>query len=131
MKIRILSVEDEPDLQRLRALVLADDDFELHYAFTGPQGYEMALVLRPDVILCDLMLPCYDGRELISRLKAEPTTRDIPIVAITAYDDGGMYGEDAIRALGAEEYLRKPVPRVRLIRVLRKIAAAASRRPVA
>jgi len=127
MKIRILSIEDEPDLQRLRALALVDEDFELHYAFTGPQGFEKAVSVRPNVILCDLMLPCYDGRELIVKLRADPATRDVPIIVITAYDDGGLYGEEAILRLGADVYLRKPVPSAQLTRLLRSLGAA--RRP--
>jgi CheY-like chemotaxis protein len=125
--IRILSVEDDADLQRLLALTIADEDFELHFAFTGPEGFEKALSIRPHVILCDLMLPDYDGRELIRRLKADPSTRDVPIVVITAHYDSATLVESEIRKFGIIEYLRKPVPHEELVRIIRKVAVPASR----
>ena len=121
--IRILSVEDDVDLQRLLALALADEDLEVHYAFTGPEGFEKALTLHPHVILCDLMLPIYPGRELIAKLKAEAATRDIPIIVITAYYDSATFVEEEIRRLGVIEYLRKPVRTEDLERVFRCVAA--------
>ncbi|MDE2491584.1 MAG: response regulator [Elusimicrobia bacterium] len=124
--IRVLSIEDEPDLQRLRALALADEDFELHYAFNGPQGLEKALLLAPDVILCDLMLPGYDGRELIARLKEDPATREIPIIVITGYYDTDAYGETEIRRLGVFDYRPKPLPRDEMIALIRLAAAGAA-----
>lgn len=120
---RILSVEDDVDLQRLLALALAlEEDFEVHQAFTGPEGYEKAVSLRPHVILCDLMLPVYDGRELIAKLKSGRTTRDVPIIVITAHYDSATLVESEIRKLGVIEYLRKPVRRDELVRLIRKIA---------
>ncbi len=131
--IRLLSVEDDPDLQRLLALALADEDFEVHFAFTGPTGFESAAALRPDIILCDLMLPGYGGQELIRRLKEEPATRDIPVVVVTAYYDTATMLESEIRKLGVIEYLRKPVRGAELLVLLRRIAAnlpkAAAPRP--
>jgi CheY-like chemotaxis protein len=120
--IRILSVEDDVDLQRLLALALVDEDFEMHYAFTGPEGYEKAVALRPHVILCDLMLPIYDGKELIVKLKADETTRDVPVVVITAHADSETFGESELRKLGVVEYLRKPVFHDELVRIIRKTA---------
>lgn len=121
--IRILSVEDDVDLQRLLALALADEDLEVHYAFTGPEGFEKALALRPHVILCDLMLPIYGGRELIGKLKDNRSTRDLPIVVITAYYDSATLVEEEIRKLGVIEYLRKPVRTEDLVRIIRRVAA--------
>lgn len=120
--IRVLSVEDDVDLQRLLALAIVDEDLEMHFAFTGPEGFKMALAVEPHVILCDLMLPGYDGRELIVRLKADAATRDAPIVVITAHADSGTFGEAEIRKLGVAEYLRKPVFQDDLLRVIRKVA---------
>ncbi|MDD5302824.1 MAG: response regulator [Elusimicrobia bacterium] len=122
--IRLLSVEDDPDLQRLLALALAGADFEAHFAFTGPEGFEAAVALRPDVILCDLMLPGYGGQELIRKLKEEPGTRDIPVVVVTAYYDAATLVEAEIRKLGVIEYVRKPVRCGELLKLVRKIAAA-------
>ncbi|OGS35534.1 MAG: hypothetical protein A2506_12685 [Elusimicrobia bacterium RIFOXYD12_FULL_66_9] len=124
--IRLLSVEDDPDLQRLLALMLADEDFEVHLAFTGPDGLAKAVALTPDVILCDLMLPGYGGQELIRRLKAYPGTRDIPIVVVTAYYDSAGLTEAEIRRLGISEYVRKPVHHRELLQLLRRAAGTAA-----
>ena len=118
---RILSVEDDVDLQRLLGLALAGAEFDVQYAFTGPEGYEKAVSFRPDVILCDLMLPGYDGRELIAKLKAEPSICGVPIVVITAHYDSATLVETEIRKLGIIEYLRKPVRHEDLVRLIRKI----------
>lgn len=120
---RLLSIEDDPDLQRLLALALAEDEFEVHFAFTGPDGLAQALELRPDVILCDLMLPGLSGQDLIRKLKEEPSTRDIPVVVITAYYDAATLLESEIRKLGVVEYVRKPVHRGELLKLLRRIVA--------
>lgn len=127
--IRLLSVEDDTDLQRLLALAVADEDFEVHFAPTGPDGYAAAAKVKPDVILCDLMLPGYGGRELIRRLKEEPSTRDIPIVVVTAYYDTATLLEAEIRKLGIIEYVRKPVRCGDLLTLVRKIAGAREPRP--
>ena len=124
---RILSVEDDVDLQRLLALALAGEGFEVHHAFTGPEGYEKAVALRPHVILCDLMLPVYGGRELIGKLKSDRNTCGVPIVVITACYDSATLVESEIRKLGVIEYLRKPVRRDDLVRIIRKIVGPARR----
>lgn len=122
--MRVLSVEDDPDLQRLLALTLAGDEFEAHFAFDGPEGFAKAVDLRPDVVLCDLMLPGFGGQELIRRLKAEARTRSIPVVVVTAYYDAATLVETEIRKLGIIEYVRKPVRGAELLKLLRKIAEA-------
>ena len=119
--IRVLSVEDDHDLQRLLALALADGEFEAHFAYTGPEGYDAAMALKPGIILCDLMLPGYGGQELIRKLKETPRTRDIPIVVVTAYYDAASLVESEIRKLGVIEYVRKPVRCGDLLLILRRI----------
>ena len=123
---RILSVEDDVDLQRLLALALAGEEFEVHHAFTGPEGYEKAVSLRPDVVLCDLMLPGYDGRELIAKLKADRATCGVPIVVMTAHYDSATLVESEIRKLGIIEYLRKPVRHEELVGLIRKLVGRAT-----
>ena len=121
--IRVLSVEDDRDLQRLLALALADGEFEAHFAYTGPEGYDAAVALKPGIILCDLMLPGYGGQELIRLLKEKTQTRDIPVVALIANYDYASLVEAEVRKLGVIEYVRKPVRCGDLLLLLRKIAA--------
>ncbi len=130
---RVLSIEDDADLQRLLAITLVAEGFEMHYAFTGPEGYEKAITLHPDVLLCDMMLPGYGGPELIKRLKANPATRDVPIIVMTAFYDTASLVESEIRKLGVIEYMRKPVRLSELVRALRRLEPdkPAAREPAA
>ena len=118
---RILSVEDDADLQHLLSSVLRNQGHEVHYAFTGPEGFEKAVALNPDLILLDMMLPGYNGAEVASRLKATPATRDIPIIVLTAYQGRVDFFESAAKAAGVVEYLRKPVQFDELIPLIKRI----------
>ncbi len=118
---RILSVEDDPDLQHLVSYALRNQGFEVHYAFTGPEGIEKTLQLNPDLILLDMMLPGLNGTEVVRRLKEQKATRDIPIVVLTSYPDDADFLESAVRALGAVEYLRKPVRLEELVGHVRRL----------
>lgn len=126
---RILSVEDDPDLQQMLSLALTNEGFSVHYAFTGTEGYEKALDLLPSVVICDLMMPGMNGPELIAKLKTHPATQDIPVVVTTAYSDAPGMVESKVRPLGIVEYLRKPVRLEELVRVLKRLLAQAPERP--
>lgn len=118
---RILSVEDDPDLQHLLSLALQGQGYEIHYAFTGKEGYEKVLSLNPDLLITDMMLPMLNGVELIKLIKAHKTARDIPIIVMTSYSDHASFVESAIKPLGIVEYLRKPVQIDELIRLIRRV----------
>ncbi|MBI4677421.1 MAG: response regulator transcription factor [Elusimicrobia bacterium] len=121
---RILSIEDDPDLQQLIALSLQNEGYEVHYAFTGKEGYEKTLLLNPDIILLDLMLPVMSGVEVLKALLANKTAKDIPVVVLTAYPTDANFVESSIRAMGAVEYLRKPVQIQALVRLIRRILSS-------
>lgn len=118
---RILSVEDDPDLQHLLSLALQGQGYEIHYAFTGKEGYEKVLSLNPDLIITDMMLPMLNGVELIKLIKGHKTARDIPIIVMTAFSEHAAFLENAIKPLGIVEYLRKPVQIDELIRLIRRV----------
>lgn len=105
----VLLVDDDPDLQGLWALVLAREGHSVLQAETGHDGYEETVAKKPDLVLLDLMLPGLNGLEVLKKLKANPQTRDIPIVVMTAFPDEAAFVETNIRGLGAVEYLRKPI----------------------
>jgi DNA-binding response OmpR family regulator len=128
---RILSVEDDADLQHLMSLALQHEGYEVHYAFTGVEGYEKVLSLNPDLILLDMMLPLMNGLEVIKRIKAHKTARDIPIVVMTAYYNEASLLETSVKALGVVEYIRKPVKLDELIRLIRRVLGdARDRTPI-
>ncbi len=110
---KILLVEDNELNRDMLSRRLARSGYEVAVAVDGAQGIEMARSLTPDVILMDIGLPGIDGLEATRRLKAEPGTSAIPIVALTANAMAGDQ-EEALAA-GCDEYDTKPVDITRLV----------------
>lgn len=121
---RILSIEDDGEFQQLLGLVLGREGYEVHYAFSGQEGYEKALSLSPDLILLDMKLPMLSGPEVIERLKAQPETRETPIVVMTAHYKSIEFLEKKIKPMGIVEYLRKPIQMDELRSLVRRVLAA-------
>ena len=103
---RILVVEDDPDNRRIVVKVLAVDGYTTLEAADGQSAVALARREHPDAILMDLAMPGVDGWEAARRLKADPATADIPIVALTAFALRG--DEDRAREAGCDAYLSKP-----------------------
>lgn len=103
---RILIVEDVA-LNRDLLTQLLEDEYEILIAVDGAAGVDMAIAHRPDLILMDLSLPLVDGWEATRRIKANATTSDIPVMAITANAMSG--DEDRARAAGCDDFMTKPV----------------------
>lgn len=85
--MKILCVDDEPDLLYLFSFVLTRAGHEVVQATNGADALERIAEGKPDVIVTDLMMPIMDGRALIERLKADPATARIPILLVTATPD--------------------------------------------
>ena len=120
---KVLYVEDNEDnvyMLKMRLELLGD--FEVVAAPDGEQGCAMALSERPDVILMDLEMPVVDGWEATRRLKDDPQTRDIPIIALSAHALAGER-EKALGA-GCDEFDTKPIEFERLVATLRRVLAA-------
>jgi DNA-binding response OmpR family regulator len=126
---RILSIEDDPDFQHLISIVLRNQGFEVHYAFTGPEGHEKALSLNPDLILLDMMLPGLNGPEVIKLLQKSKATRDIPIIILTAFSAESNVFESEMMAMGVIEYLRKPVQLEELVKLIRRMLGDRAAKP--
>jgi CheY-like chemotaxis protein len=105
----ILSIDDDPDLQDLVRLVLGRAGHEVHWAFSGEEGFEKAQKLNPQLIILDMMLPTLNGVEVLKMLKANAMLRLIPVIVVTAFFGEAPFSEESIRSLGAQEFLRKPV----------------------
>jgi len=100
----VLVVDDNPQAAEILARHLEAGGFRTEVARTGPEALSMAGELRPVAITLDILLPEVDGWEVMSRLKADPATRDIPVVVVSVVDKP-LLG----RALGAFDYFVKPV----------------------
>jgi CheY-like chemotaxis protein len=103
---RILIVEDEPDSFRLAKLALEAVGHQVLRAEDGQTGLELARSEQPALILMDLMLPVLNGFEAIRALRADPTTRAIPIVVLSAKT--GPDTREKAFAAGCDDYLTKP-----------------------
>ena len=107
-KKRILIVEDINDFRSMIVLFLSREDYEIAEAATGLEAIEQAHATHPDLIFMDLALPGTTGDEAIARLKADSSTRHIPIVVATAFHEKAAQVERAVAA-GADETLYKPI----------------------
>jgi CheY-like chemotaxis protein len=120
---KVLYVEDNEDnvyMLKMRLELL--EDFEVLTADDGENGCAMALSERPDIILMDLEMPRVDGWEATRRLKDDPRTRDIPIIALSAH---ALAGErEKALAAGCDEFDTKPIEFERLVATLRRVLAA-------
>jgi two-component system, cell cycle response regulator DivK len=123
MMVKILYVEDNEDNLYMLSNRLTRRGYEVVSARDGEQGIAMASSEAPALILMDLSLPVIDGWEATRRLKTEPLTRNIPVIALSAHAMAGDR-EKAIAA-GCDDYDTKPVE---LPRLLEKIAALLARR---
>jgi response regulator RpfG family c-di-GMP phosphodiesterase len=119
--MKILLVDDEPALRELLRATFEGADVSVDEAGSGVDAETRIRRRRPDVIVLDLRMPEMDGTELCTRLKADPATRDIPIVVLTGAD-----AEEARRAqrAGASEVVRKPFSPLDLVAVVQRVSGA-------
>jgi DNA-binding response OmpR family regulator len=101
---RILVVEDQDDVAQLIDVVLKGEGYTVAIARDGAQGLMMSRDWQPDLILMDIMLPGVDGGTLISRLRREKETADVPIIAMSA----SRTLRDRTPELEADALLSKP-----------------------
>ena len=104
---RILVIEDNMDSYQLVKFVLEKKGHETFLAMNGRDGVNAAIKQKPDLIIMDLAMPMMDGWIATEKLKAEPTTKNITIVALTAH----ALPADRLRAMdaGCSEYITKPI----------------------
>ena len=111
----MLVIDDEAAVRDLMQRFLTREGFHVVVAAGGEEGLRRARELRPDAITLDVMMPGMDGWAVLSALKGDPSVADIPVIMLTIVDDRNLG-----YALGASEYLTKPIDRERLVAVLTK-----------
>jgi len=124
----ILVVDDDPVILKLLEVNFEMEGFTVLIAHDGAEGVDVARSERPDVIVSDIMMPKKSGLELVTDLKGDPDTSDIPIILLSAKAQNAdvRSGLDS----GADEYVTKPFEPLDLVdRVNRLLEASASRRP--
>jgi hypothetical protein len=110
-----LVVDDDPAARELLEAFFRKEGFAVAVATTGPEGLRMARELHPAIITLDVMMPGMDGWAVLTQLKAEPELAEIPVIMVTIVDDRNLG-----YALGATDYVTKPVDRDRLSALVRK-----------
>ena len=103
----VLVVDDNPTNLKLIAYLLQAKGYEVRTAADAESALELVRSARPRLILMDLQLPGMDGLELTRQLKRNPETRDIVVIAVTAYAMRG--DEQRARAAGCDDYMAKPI----------------------
>ena len=104
--MRLLLVEDDPDIQLVAKAALKRSGFVVSTTSNGPSALEQVRLDRPEVILLDWMMPEMDGPEVCRRLKADAATADIPVIFLTARSQQSEIARGL--SLGAVGYIVKP-----------------------
>jgi len=124
----LLLIEDHAPLRRNLEDILTLEGHRVLTAATGPDGLRLAREQRPDLVLCDIMLPGMDGLEVLASLRADAATRAMPFIFLTA--KGSAPDIRAGMNLGADDYLPKPVSRSDLLSsIAMRLARLAQQRP--
>jgi len=120
---KVLYVDDNDDnvyMLKMRLELLGD--FEVITAEDGEKGYEMVCTERPDIVLMDLEMPGISGWEAAKRIKSNPETCDIPVLALSAH---ALAGErEKALAAGCDEFDTKPVEFDRLVAKVRRLLSS-------
>jgi hypothetical protein len=113
----VLVIDDDAVVADLLRRTLVKDGYRVEYAENGEKGLQLARQLRPDAITLDVMMPGMDGWQVLTKLKSDPELADIPVILLSIVND-----RKTGFALGATEYLTKPLDRERLNSILGRIS---------
>jgi signal transduction histidine kinase/CheY-like chemotaxis protein len=115
----VLVIEDEPEMRELLMQDLSQRGYRVLSAAGGVEGLRLAREVRPDAITLDIVMPDLDGWTVLRTLKDDPELRDVPVVLLTVLRDA-----DLGYALGAADFLTKPIETETLVRLLRRYCKA-------
>jgi len=116
---RVLIADDNPQGVELLDAYLSGSDYEIRTCADGEETLRQVKDWRPDLILLDIMMPKISGFEVCKRLRAEPASRDIAVLMITALDQGSDI-ERAVEA-GTDDFLTKPINKSELLLRVRSL----------
>jgi DNA-binding response OmpR family regulator len=127
MRRKILAVDDDAYIVRLVKLTLERAGYEVVTALDGRDAAALVDVERPDLIICDVMMPRMSGFDLLRRLRSEPGTSSIPLIMLTAR--GGDTDVSDGWALGVDTYLSKPFSPEELLAFVSRLLPVAVEEP--
>ncbi len=124
--VRILVVEDQDSIRRMIEALVQARGFEVVAVPSGAKAIDVSMTQPPDLVLLDLMLPGqYDGFEVCRRLRADPSTKTIPVIVITALDDEESRARAT--AAGATAYYTKPFSPIALLKEIENLKSRSGR----
>jgi two-component system, OmpR family, alkaline phosphatase synthesis response regulator PhoP len=120
---KVLAVDDQVHIVRLIQVNLERNGYQVVTAYDGEQALEKVKEENPDLIVCDVMMPRKDGFEVLREVKADPTTRNIPFIMLTAKAQDA----DVFRgwSSGVDAYLTKPFNPQELLAFVKRVLEAA------
>ena len=121
---RVLLVDDYPDAREMYSEYLQFSGFDVVEAGNGVEALQRASESAPDIILMDLSLPVMDGWEATRRLKADPRTAQIPVVALTGHALAGI--SEGAKKAGCDGFVTKPCLPDELVKEIRKVLEGAA-----
>ena len=124
-QLKILVVDDEPDIRESLTLRLESEDFSVVTAEDGKQAYDLAQSVLPDCIILDLDMPILDGLDTLKHLREDDLTRDIPVLVLTA--STSSVDKLATRNYGVEGFAIKPFDHQQLVQQIRNTSLATTR----
>jgi two-component system cell cycle response regulator DivK len=120
--VTVLVVDDYEDNRQMYAELLSYAGFAVVEACNGAEGVATAQAVLPDLIVMDLSLPVMDGWEATRRLKSDPQTKHIPILALTGHAPEGLAGHSAsVEEAGCDGFLAKPCSPDSLLEMVRGV----------
>src|SRR5436190_20556443 len=112
MKKKVLVCDDDGDIREITSLILRKGGYDVKVIETGKKIMEEIAEYQPDILLLDVMIPDEDGKEITRRLKANETTRDVPVLLFTAVNNPDSITLES----GADGYISKPFEMNELLR---------------
>lgn len=120
--MRILVVEDQDSIRRMIEALVHARGYDVEAVASGTKAIDVAMIRPPDLVLLDLMLPGqYDGFEVCRRLRADPATKNVPVVIISALDDADSRAQAS--EAGATAYYTKPFSPIALLKQIDRLKA--------
>jgi two-component system alkaline phosphatase synthesis response regulator PhoP len=124
--LRVLLVEDHPDLAEVTAEFLQAEGLDVQTAMSGREALEVATAFGPDIVLCDLNLPDMSGLDVIRGLRSNPSTKEAYAVILTAMRERELSSRSDVDELCVDAFISKPIT----IEAIRTLADKLAPRPV-
>ena len=120
MAKRVLLIEDEPNIIEAISFILSRDGWTVHTHADGETANTKIAAMPPDVVILDVMLPGKSGYDILRDMRADASSKDIPVLMLTAR--GQLRDRELAERLGATHFMTKPFSNAEVLRVVRNLA---------